>query len=171
MGGFFILTAYLTKGALWPVLIFYLFLTFVFVLLSAYDILFQEVPDEISLPTIVITGLSSYFLDLHSAPSLLLGLMVPVLFFGTLFVGSKGRWLGGGDVRIGGIMGFTLGWPHVLIGLFLGYLTGALFSVGGLLTKKLNRKSMIPFGPFLFAGTYLALFWGSDLLKWYLGWT
>jgi prepilin signal peptidase PulO-like enzyme (type II secretory pathway) len=138
-------------------------------LLSFYDIFFQEIPDEISVPTIIIVGLCSYFLHMHSGYNLLIGFLLPVVFFGTLFLASGGRWLGGGDVRIGGIMGFLLGWPNVIIGLFFGYLFGSIYSTAGLLSGKLTRKSPIPFGPFLFAGTYVALFWSKDIVNWYLG--
>lgn len=150
-------------------LAYYLLITFIFVLLSFYDIFFQEVPDQISLPTIVLTGLVGFIAHLHSPQHLFIGFIIPVLFFGTLFLGSRGRWLGGGDVRIGAIMGFVLGWPNIIIGLFLAYLIGSIYSVIGLLSGKLTRKTPIPFGPFLFLGTYIALFWGSKIISWYLG--
>lgn len=169
MASMFLATTIFTGFSNIALLLFYLFLTFVFVLLSFYDIFFQEIPDEISLPTIVITGLGAYLLHLHTGSDLLLGFFVPVAFFAALFLGSGGKWLGGGDVRIGAIMGFLLGWPNVLTGLFLGYLFGSVFSAIGLISGKLNRKSPIPFGPFLFLGTYVALFWGNDILNWYLG--
>jgi len=169
MGSGFLLTA-LLMGLDRPYLLaYYLLLTFIFILLSFYDIFFQEIPDEISIPTIIIAGVIGFAAQLHSPTSLLIGFLVPVFFFGTLFLGSGGRWLGGGDVRIGAIMGFVLGWPNVIIGLFLGYLLGAVFSAIGLASGKFTRKTPIPFGPFLFLGTYIALFWGKDILGWYLG--
>ncbi len=168
MGGLFLLTSYLIGFSQPWLLAFYLLITFIFVLLSFYDILFQEVPDQISLPTIVIVGLVSYFGQLHSFESLLIGFMVPVLFFGGLFFGSQGRWLGGGDIRIGAIMGLLVGWPNILVGLFLSYLLGSTYGVIGILSGKLKRKSLVPFGPFLFGGTYIALFWGKELMNWYL---
>ncbi len=168
MGGSFLLTSIMVGfGNLW-LLLYYLIITFVFILLSFYDIFFQEIPDEISLPAIVLTGAVGYFAQLHEPKSLLLGFLVPVLFFGIMFVGSKGRWLGGGDVRIGAIMGFLLGWPNIITGLFFGYLLGAVYSAIGLTSGKLNRKTPIPFGPFLFGGTYIALFWGQNIIEWYL---
>ncbi|MBU1017875.1 prepilin peptidase [Patescibacteria group bacterium] len=169
MGGGFLLTAWLTGFENPLLLLFYLVITFVFVMVSFYDILFQEIPDEISLPTIALVGLAGLFGHLHTWDSLLVGFTIPVLFFGLLFLGSGGRWLGGGDVRIGAIMGLLLGWPQIIVALFLAYFLGSIFSAIGLLTKRLNRKSPIPFGPFLFIGTYAALFWGVDILNWYFG--
>lgn len=168
MGSLFVLTSVLV-GITQPwLLAYYLLITFIFVLLSFYDILYQEVPDEISLPTIVLTGLVGHLAILHTVSSLWIGFAIPVLFFGALFFGSQGRWLGGGDIRIGAIMGFLLGYPNILVGLFLAYFIGAIYSTIGLTMEKLNPKTAIPFGPFLFIGTYMALFWGTDLVNWYM---
>ena len=169
MGAGFLATTILIGFDSLLLLAYYLLLTFIFVAISFYDILFQEIPDEISLPTILLVGLVSYFGHFYTFNSLLIGFLVPVLFFGTIFLTSGGRWLGGGDVRIGAIMGFVLGWPNIIIGLFLSYLIGSIYSAIGLITGKLTRKSPIPFGPFLLLGTYIALFWGKDMLNWYLG--
>ncbi|MBN2096099.1 prepilin peptidase [Candidatus Peregrinibacteria bacterium] len=169
MGSGFLLTAWLTGFKNPLLLTYYLIITFVFITVSFYDILFQEIPDEISLPTIALLASVGLLTPLHTWESLLTGLAVPVVFFSILFLGSGGRWLGGGDVRIGAIMGLLLGWPQVIVALFLAYLLGSVFSVAGLLTKKLTRKSPIPFGPFLFIGAYITLFWGQDILGWYFG--
>jgi len=169
MGSFFLITS-LSVGLLNPYLLsYYLLLTFIFVVLSFYDIFFQEIPDEISLPTIVLVGLVGYIAHMHSPISMFIGFIVPVAFFATMFLGSRGRWLGGGDVRIGAIMGLLLGWPNVITGLFLGYLLGSIYSLVGLASGKLSRKSQIPFGQFLLLGTYIALFWGEKIMNWYLG--
>jgi len=169
MGLFFILTSFLTGFSNPFILSYYLLITFIFVLLSFYDIQFQEIPDEISLPTILLTGIVGYFGHLNTLSDLLIGFAIPVAFFSVLFFGSRGKWLGGGDVRIGGIMGFLLGWPNVIVGLFIGYLVGAIYSLAGLLSGKFTRKSSIPFGPFLLLGSYFALFFGHEIISWYLG--
>jgi prepilin signal peptidase PulO-like enzyme (type II secretory pathway) len=168
MGLSFLMTTYWTGiESLWK-LAFYLFLTFIFVAISFYDILYQEIPDSLSLPTIVVAGLAGVFGHLYTLSSLAIGFAIPVAFFGALFFGSRGRWLGGGDIRIGAIMGLVLGFPKVLVALFLAYCIGSLFSVVGLITKRIKLKSAIPFGPFLFLGTYIAMVWGDKILNWYL---
>ena len=170
MGGLFLLTSYLV-GTQDPLnLIFYLVITFVFVLLTFYDFLFKEVPDEISLPALLISILYMLIAGHLSWFSLLLGVMVPVFFFGALYFGSKGRWIGGGDLRIGALMGSLVGWPYILLSLFLGYLTGAIYSLIGLAIGKFTRRSQIPFVPFLLLGTYLSMFWGEQMIDWYVSW-
>lgn len=167
MGSMFLLTTWLAGGVIYWVLATYLVMTFAFVLISVYDGLYQEVPDVFSLPAALFCLIAFPILGLYSSWQGLLGLIVPTVFLGLLFFGSKGKWLGGGDLRIGLIMGAVLGHPMVILGLFLGYVFGALFAVVGLLTKQLSRKDPIAFGPFLLAGTYVALFWGDVIWSWY----
>lgn len=169
MGGLFLLTSYLVGFEDTGNLIFYLFISFVFTLLTFYDFLHQEVPDEISLPTLGISIVFFLITQQMQWTGMLLGMGIPLLFFGLLYFGSQGRWIGGGDLRIGALMGSLLGWPLIILGLFLGYLTGAIYSAGGLLLGKFTRKSRIPFVPFLLLGTYLSLFWGNWILEWYQG--
>jgi leader peptidase (prepilin peptidase)/N-methyltransferase len=169
MGVMFLITSLLMGFADIKALIFFLLVTFVFVTISFYDFLFKEIPDEIALPAFVISFLYIWLSGAHSITNLSLGVGIPVAFFGTLFLASRGKWLGGGDIRIGALMGALLGWPLILIGLFLGYFTGAIYSLIGLATKKFSRKSQIPFAPFLLLGTYIAIFWGQKILDWYLG--
>ncbi|PIZ70940.1 hypothetical protein COY07_05865 [Candidatus Peregrinibacteria bacterium CG_4_10_14_0_2_um_filter_43_11] len=169
MGVFFLLTAKLVGLGNIPLLVFYLIVTFAFVLLTFYDILFQEIPDSVSIPTALLSIAAILSFGIHSINQTVIGLAVPIFFFGALFFFSKGSWLGGGDIRIGAIMGALLGWPDILTGLFLGYLFGALFSLIGIAIKKLTRKSHIPFAPFLLLGTYITIFWSQAILNWYLG--
>jgi len=170
MAGLFLLTSYLVGFESPPQLVFYLLIAFVFVLLTFYDFLFKEVPDEISIPSIILVVIYMLGFKQMEITSLALGIGVPVLFFGSLFFGSQGRWIGGGDIRIGALMGGLLGWPMILLGLFLGYLSGSFYSLIGLAIGKFNRRTQIPFVPFLLLGTYIAIFWGSDLLNWYHDW-
>lgn len=81
MGSSFLLTSLLIGFKNPYLLAYYLLITFIFVLLSFYDIFFQEIPDQISIPTIILTGLVGYFGQLHATPSLLIGFAIPVLFF------------------------------------------------------------------------------------------
>jgi prepilin signal peptidase PulO-like enzyme (type II secretory pathway) len=177
MGFMFLLTGALSAPSLsepWTLyqisaLTFHIAITFIFVTVSFYDMLFQEIPDEIMIPSIIVSLISVIALHQFTPQNLLIGIFVPVAFFGGMFFLSRGRWIGGGDVRIGALMGVLLGWPMIMIGLFLGYLLGAFYSLIGMLAGKLSRKSHIPFAPFLLIGTYIAYFWGAEILQAYMG--
>ena len=66
-----------------------------------------------------------------------------------------------------GVHRFYLG--HVALGLFAGFLFGALAGIGLMAVRGRDRKSAIPFGPFLAAGALLALVAGDPLIDLYLG--
>ena len=78
--------------------------------------------------------------------------------------------MGFGDVRLTGLMSVHLGWlsiGHVLVGIFMGFLTGAVIGVGLMAVQKAGRKAMIPFGPFLAMGAVIAVLFGRPILDWY----
>lgn len=96
------------------------------------------------------------------------------LFFLALFLGTKGRGLGFGDVVFAFLMGFLLGFPKIILAFYIAFLAGAFISLILILVgRKKLKKSSIPFGPFLVLGTIISLFWGQPLiiqiLLWLLG--
>jgi leader peptidase (prepilin peptidase)/N-methyltransferase len=81
------------------------------------------------------------------------------------------RGMGFGDVKLSFSLGVALGWlswGSVFLGLFLGFLLGAVVGVGLIATGIRSRKDHVPFGPFLAAGTVLAVLVGQPLLDLYL---
>lgn len=77
--------------------------------------------------------------------------------------------MGGGDVKLAGLIGLVTGFPLVFVAMFLGVVGGGLVAGVLLLTKVKKRKETIPFGPFLALAAVATLFWGNSLLGWYLG--
>ena len=80
------------------------------------------------------------------------------------------RGMGFGDVRLSFVLGLFLGWldlRHVFLGLFLGFLFGALSGLVLMAFRRRGRKDHIPFGPFLAAGAVVAVLFGSQILAWY----
>ena len=89
-------------------------------------------------------------------------------FFAINFVNP--RWLAFGDVRLSAVIGLGLGWlgaGYVLLGFFLANLLGAAIGIGLIATKRMDRKSHIPFGVFLALGTAVTVFAGAPILSWY----
>jgi leader peptidase (prepilin peptidase)/N-methyltransferase len=133
-----------------------------------YDLRHKEIPDQFSLPAIAIAviGILAFDPTLQTAANMLIGGGMIFLFFFLQYFISKGTWIGGGDLRLGALMGILLswttgsyaGWLVGILGLVIAYLVGGVFSLILIATKKLNRKSTIPFGPFLVIGTVAAIF-------------
>ncbi len=89
--------------------------------------------------------------------------MVTGLFFYGLYLITKKRGLGLGDIQLGFLLGFLLGFPNILVALYLAFLTGALVGIILMLIGKANLKTAVPFGPFLILATLVTLFWGDWL--------
>ncbi len=99
--------------------------------------------------------------------NLLGSLGLAILFLVVIFL-TKGRGMGGGDVRLVFLVGLITGWPSMVVALFLSFLTGAIVSVMLILIGKKHFGQTVPFGPFLVTSTLVTMFWGQQLLEWYL---
>ncbi len=172
MGAMFV-SAYVAAAYLAPQNPFYevwlLIIFFAFTILFIYDFLYMELPDEISLPTIVILFGFNFFAFTPTWQDALLGAAIPTLFFGIQYLVSRGKWIGEGDFRLGILMGLILGWKLTIVALFLGYILGAVVGAYVLISKTKKMSSQLPFGPFLILGTVIALFFGNNVMNWYLG--
>ncbi|MFA6603415.1 MAG: prepilin peptidase [Patescibacteria group bacterium] len=139
-------------------------LTVVFV----YDLRYFLVLRSVTLPATVILALGNLWLG-YRWSLLAIGMIVAGGFFWLQHTLSKGRWVGGGDMYIGLLMGAILGWPMVLVALLLAYVSGAAVGLVLLAAKRKQLKSQLPFGPFLAAATLVTLLYGQPLVDWYLG--
>jgi prepilin signal peptidase PulO-like enzyme (type II secretory pathway) len=88
--------------------------------------------------------------------------------FYLLFQISAGRWIGGGDVKLGWLLGLITGTAaRSVLFIFIAALFGSFISLPLLLSGRLKRTSTIPFGPFLILGAIVVQFFGADILNWY----
>lgn len=98
-----------------------------------------------------------------------LGAGIALALMWVIYLASRGG-MGEGDVRLAPLLGLHLGYLNpgiVPIGLFYGFIIGAVVGVAMMATSKAGRKTALPFGPFLAVGTVLAVFigqWGVDLV-------
>lgn len=98
----------------------------------------------------------------------LLGSIGIALFFLLLIIITKGRGMGGGDLKLGFLIGLLSGWPNMVVSIFIGFLTGAIASCILLLVRKRSVGQTIPFGPFLILGCFIVMFFGDQLFGWYI---
>ena len=152
--------------------VYYAFIAALLVIIFI-DIDHQIIPDVISLGGIPIGFIAACFL----IPSLnwldsLIGIFVGG---GTLYLvawcylritGAVG--MGLGDVKLLAMIGSFIGWQGVLLTIFMSSGIGTVVGIADMLGKRKNMKMRIPFGPFLAMGAIIHLFWGSELIAWYL---
>ncbi len=99
--------------------------------------------------------------------SALLGAVLGALPFLLLWLVSRGKWLGFGDVKYMVFMGASLGISMVWVGMLLSFWIGAALSLPLLVMGKKKMQSRLPFGTFLVIGQLVTLVWGQQLLTWY----
>jgi prepilin signal peptidase PulO-like enzyme (type II secretory pathway) len=125
--------------------------------------------DKIILPSCLIVFVFNLVLGAGWL-DLVISAIIGSSFFLFQFLVSQGRWIGGGDIRLGFFMGLVLGnWQHLLVALFLAYMLGSVVGIPLILAKKKKWGEKIPFGIFLSTATLIALFWANDILSWYMG--
>jgi len=133
-----------------------------------YDLLYKEIPDKISLPAIIIALAGIIILKYIGNTDALIGAAFGFAFFGIQYVISKGRWVGSGDIRLGILMGLLMGFDKTILALALAYIAGAIFSTLLLISKKVTKKTEIPFAPFLTLATITAILFGKEIIDFYL---
>ena len=138
------------------------------IIIFVYDLKHYIIPDKIVYPAIFISFLYNLLYSKSHILNSIYSAVGASLFFLIIFLLSRGKWLGFGDVKLAFLIGLFLGFPNILVALFSAFFLGAIIGIGLILTGKKNLKSEVPFGPFLVTGTFLALFWGEELINWYL---
>jgi leader peptidase (prepilin peptidase)/N-methyltransferase len=148
------------------------------VVITFVDLEHRIIPDVISLPGIVVGFAASFFIaDLYTGRNLgwlnsLIGILVGG---GSLFIVAfayqlltKKEGMGGGDIKLLAMMGAFLGWVAVPFIIFASSLVGSVVGITVMLAQKKDTKLAIPFGPFLAFGAILYVFYGKQLIYWYL---
>jgi prepilin signal peptidase PulO-like enzyme (type II secretory pathway) len=121
------------------------------------DIKYGIIPDKIIYPGVLITFFFQLLTQYHFPTSYVFSAIGSGAFFLLLFLITKGKGMGFGDVKLGFYMGLLLGFPFIIYALYMAFLTGAFVSFILILWRRKNFKSTIPFGPFLVIATMIVM--------------
>ena len=99
------------------------------------------------------------------ANSSLSGLGAFIAFLVVAMINPAG--MGGGDVKFAPVLGLMVGFPGILMAIWLSVIGGGLLAIVLIVTRRKSRKDSIPFGPFMAIGAAVALIAGSSLITWY----
>ena len=144
-----------------------------FVALAVYDLKWFLLPDRVMFPLIGLASvevLATLFF-FHGGWQVLWasvwGVLIASGLFFVLYQVSRGEWIGGGDVKLGVVLGILVGGPmRSLLLLFVASLLGTLVSLPLLATGKANKRTLIPFGPFLLAAAVIVVLFSSHFINW-----
>lgn len=167
VNGILYLTIYAVHG-LSAQSFFYLFLASLLLVMAVIDRHHQVIPDGLNLAGLLGGGIFTVFVPggaglVNGLAGLLLG---GGLFF-LIAVITQGA-MGGGDIKLMGVLGLWLGWKQVLLTAFFAFILGSIISLALLAAGKVKRKDPLPFGPFISMSAVLVMLWGEQILAWYL---
>ena len=149
-------------------------------LVSLIDLEHGLILDKMVFPSIVLLlllapfwseiGLARSFLGDETliasmANSYLAGLGAFLVFLIVAMISPSG--MGGGDVKFAAVLGLMVGFPGILIALWVSVVGGGIIAIGLILARRKSRKDSIPFGPFMAMGAALVLIAGPDIIDWY----
>lgn len=138
----------------------------VLLVVTFIDLKYQIIPDGLVL-IIFAAGIPTAFLSGLSPWEHVIGFFaVSVLLLIIAFLSNGG--MGGGDIKLMAAAGLFLGWKLIVLSLMIASIFGAIISIGLLVLKKADRKSMVPFGPFLSLGIIISALYGNYIIAWYL---
>jgi leader peptidase (prepilin peptidase)/N-methyltransferase len=144
------------------------------IVVAFIDLDHRVIPDLISLPGIAFGVLLALLGPALTVKESLIGLLagggslyVVALVYETV---TKREGMGGGDVKLLAMIGAWLGWRAILFTLFFASLSGTLIGGGMMFIQKQGRHYAIPFGPFLVFAALAYVFFGPELIAWYLNW-
>jgi prepilin signal peptidase PulO-like enzyme (type II secretory pathway) len=159
----------------WVLLITWLGCSVGLMALAVYDAIWMLLPNKIIYPTfflaaagrmVYVAGFEPH--KAHAAIMWILSVAVSSGIFWVLFMVSKGKWIGFGDIRLGLITGTILAHPSSsFLMILIASVLGTLFALPELLMHKRTLLSKLPYGPFLITATFLTLLFGDKILDWY----
>jgi prepilin signal peptidase PulO-like enzyme (type II secretory pathway) len=142
--------------------------------LAIYDLRWYLLPNRIIFPLIglallqVCLQLIVFKGGLGSLLGPIWGVLIGGGIFWLLFQVSRGKWIGGGDVKLGALLGLILGGPAMsFLMIFGASVTGTIIALPLLALKRIKRTSRVPFGPFLIVSAVFVELFGAAIIAWY----
>jgi len=161
--------------ALALVIVAFLYFAAISIVLSLIDIDTHRLPNRIVLPSHLVAGIlftiaAGLLGDWASLLRAAIGMAALAAFYFLLRLARPGG-MGGGDVKLAGVIGIHLGWigwGALAVGAFAAFLYGGVFGIALLLLRRAGRKSAIPFGPWMLLGAWTGVFAGEVVGHWYV---
>ena len=144
----------------------YCFMVSALIVISVIDWRTYEIPIGCNI-FILVTGCVHLVLDIKNWQQYVIGFFAISGLLLLIFLATKGRGIGGGDIKLMAVCGLILGWKMIILAFFVGCVLGAILHV--IRMKVSEAGSVLAFGPYLSLGVVIAAFWGEKMLNWYLG--
>lgn len=138
----------------------------VLIVISVIDWRTFEIPFGCNI-VIGILGIVRVILDLAHWYNYVIGFFTVSGLFLIIYWITKGRGIGGGDIKLMAAAGLLLGWQNILLSLMIGSIAGSVIHLA--LMKIQGKDRVLAFGPYLAFGIFISMLYGNDIITWYLG--
>ena len=143
----------------------YCLMTSALLTLSLIDWRTYEIPPGIN-AFLFILGVAAAVLDRGNLLSHLAGMVCVRGFLGILYLISRGRAIGGGDIKLMFACGLILGWKLIILAFLLGCIIGSVIHLVRIRVQ--GEGHVLAMGPYLSAGIFLTALWGNAWISWYI---
>ena len=143
----------------------YCLMTSALLTLSLIDWRTYEIPPGIN-TFLFILGVAAAVLDRGNLLSHLAGMVCVSGFLGILYLISRGRAIGGGDIKLMFACGLILGWKLIILAFLLGCIIGSVIHLVRIRVQ--GEGHVLAMGPYLSAGIFLVALWGNAWISWYI---
>ena len=133
--------------------------------LSVIDFRTFEIPLGFNV-FIAVLGLVRVLTDLTNWREYAVGFFAVSTVLYIIYVLTKGRGIGGGDIKLMAASGLLLGWKCNILAFLLGCIIGSAIHL--LRMRFTNAERVLALGPYLSIGIYISALWGTRLIDWYL---
>lgn len=149
-----------------PELIIALLLVSMLMVILVADINYMLIPNKVLLFFLPLFMIMRFFQPLDPWWSPVAGALIGFVIIAIVIFVSRGG-MGGGDMKLFGVIGIVLGMQKVLLVFFLSCMIGAIIGMSLLLFKVIDRRQPVPFGPYIVLAALITYFYGDLLLNWY----
>ena len=113
-----------------------------------------------------VLGIIRVITDIQNWSEYVIGFVAVSAFLYLLYIISKGRAIGGGDIKLMAACGLLIGWKLIILAFLLGCIVGAVIHV--IRMRVSGEEHVLAMGPYLSLGVMIAALWGNAFLSWYL---
>lgn len=115
---------------------------------------------------ILVLGVIQVLFDLPHISTYVIGFFAISVFLYLIYFFSKGRAIGGGDIKLMAAAGLLLGWQNIILAMFLGSVIGSVIHIARM--KISGKDHVLALGPYLSVGIMIAALYGNEIIRLYL---
>lgn len=146
--------------------VLYCFLTSSLLVLSVIDYRTLEIPIKINF-IILCIGILHVVVDFENVIHYVIGFFSVSLFLLFCLILTRGRGIGGGDIKLMAVAGLCLGWQNIVLALVVGCVVGSVIQC--IIIAVTKNKTKFAMGPYLSLGIFVGMLWGDAFMDWYMG--